>query len=880
MPKNSPKPIYCPSCFEVKQSTFVMCLCGFREPTTRPPLYLPYRTRIAGTYLVGKDLAHGETSITYIAINENEKLVLKEYFPRQLAKRGKVGVFPFNEYKREIFEKGRALFRESAVACLASSHKNLVKAHAILDDNQTSYLVMDYIEGATLVDHVGALGGKLSPSEAITIIIQILDAVEVIHKRQFVHLDITPSNILMRNSVEPVLIDFGSARTFPLRDESEGFLMGTVGYAPPEQASETFKSIGPWTDIYACAATLYFMLMGHPPASASERSGHSDPLFSKEEVRSLSRSLTNTIRRALSSNPRSRPSVEKFSGLLQSVKERLNAGGPPPSTTARTGFIRRLPQAVKALVPHVLLSLGLVLLGMLLFASSAAFQLPNRNASSYEVLPASYYVIRDKSESPIEERFDLAEEIILRTFRPAAQPEGDRSSFSFFGSDVCGGYGLSIPLASPGPSVIAKLKDRARGNCPSLAGSTKFDTLFDRLHQTIRRETRRRSFVFVLTDGLPNKGGREYSCSEELPNPSELIDQDTASSVERFMSSNQNVRVLFMLVGGTQACLGGIEKPWRELTARYGDRFLIVTPSDPTSDSIIQKEIYDAMQRWNRSPCITTWPKYVTLPADQAEALAKGQDFQAPFYFQAHLLQGSTSLLVRAAQLTTPVRGSRTIPIDVALADGRDLDLSDPESLAKVDLSSDGMQMSSPVTMQELYFHPRQRSGIRRGETYALSLIIEGPRVCTWGQGNPQPLRVAPLQATPDEIKRRSWRRIAAFVVTAAFVIFSTCCYIYRKKYDQVGATFEAFFIDPFWHWVSFFLVAGLMFLTYLLMSGVANSYIPLVGTALFLENIPLSRDIAKVFKEETDSPKPMQVFLSFLSSVSSVILALIAGGS
>jgi serine/threonine protein kinase len=170
--------------------------------------------------------------------------------------------FSFQEFVDRFLQEARQLAR--------FQHPNIVRVIDIFQENNTAYTVMEFVNGETLKQRVQRTGA-LEEKEAMQLINQLLDAVEAVHAKGMLHRDIKPENILISPEGRVVLIDFGSAREFAEGKTTHQTAMITPGYAPPEQYSERAKR-GPFTDIYALGATLYFLLTGEKPIASTDRS--------------------------------------------------------------------------------------------------------------------------------------------------------------------------------------------------------------------------------------------------------------------------------------------------------------------------------------------------------------------------------------------------------------------------------------------------------------------------------------------------------------------------------------------------------------------------------------------------------------------------------
>ncbi len=223
-------------------------------------------------YSIQQTLGQGGFGITYLAYDQKleQEVCIKELFISGNSTRGANmtvqsqgnSSFSFQEFVDRFLQEARQLAR--------FQHPNIVRVIDIFQENNTAYTVMEFVNGETLKQRVQRTGA-LEEKEAMQLINQLLDAVEAVHAKGMLHRDIKPENILISPEGRVVLIDFGSAREFAEGKTTHQTAMITPGYAPPEQYSERAKR-GPFTDIYALGATLYFLLTGEKPIASTDRS--------------------------------------------------------------------------------------------------------------------------------------------------------------------------------------------------------------------------------------------------------------------------------------------------------------------------------------------------------------------------------------------------------------------------------------------------------------------------------------------------------------------------------------------------------------------------------------------------------------------------------
>jgi serine/threonine protein kinase len=219
-------------------------------------------------YRIEKVLGVGGFGLTYLALdsNLNLKVAVKEYLPADIALRGAdQAIGPRSPDTAETFGWGKQRFMDESRTVASFRHPNIVRVMRFFEANGTAYMVMEFVEGAALGDWIKPRRPLAEPQVA-AIAAPLLDGLEVVHKAGFLHRDIKPGNIYVREDGAPVLLDFGSAR----QKSSELTAVVSPGYAPFEQY-HTHGKQGPWSDLYALAGVLYWMVTGSMPQEAPAR---------------------------------------------------------------------------------------------------------------------------------------------------------------------------------------------------------------------------------------------------------------------------------------------------------------------------------------------------------------------------------------------------------------------------------------------------------------------------------------------------------------------------------------------------------------------------------------------------------------------------------
>ena len=235
-------------------------------------------------YELVRVLGFGGFGMTYLGFDHNldKAVAIKEYLPSDIATRtGDNSVAPQASQFQSDFEWGLDRFLDEARALARFDHRHIIKVHRFFEAHGTAYIVMEYAEGETLSAFLERKW-TLKEAELKVILYSILDGLEVVHRADFLHRDIKPGNIIIRDEDNsPVLLDFGSARqAISARSRSVTSII-TPGYAPIEQYSSRGDQ-GSWTDIYALGGVCYRALTGQVPEDATDRV-RNDPLIPVSE---------------------------------------------------------------------------------------------------------------------------------------------------------------------------------------------------------------------------------------------------------------------------------------------------------------------------------------------------------------------------------------------------------------------------------------------------------------------------------------------------------------------------------------------------------------------------------------------------------------------
>ena len=233
---------------------------------------LPQGYRLQEYELV-RVLGFGGFGMTYLGFDHNldKPVAIKEYLPSDIAIRtaDRSVAAQASEFRGD-FQWGLDRFVDEARTLARFDHRHIIKVHRFFEAHGTAYIVMEYAEGETLSAHLERKG-SLQEAELKAILYPLLDGLEVVHGADFLHRDIKPGNIVLRDvDGSPVLLDFGAARQAVGAKSRSVTSIVTPGYAPIEQYSSRGHQ-GPWTDLYALGGVCYRALTGDVPDDATDR---------------------------------------------------------------------------------------------------------------------------------------------------------------------------------------------------------------------------------------------------------------------------------------------------------------------------------------------------------------------------------------------------------------------------------------------------------------------------------------------------------------------------------------------------------------------------------------------------------------------------------
>lgn len=337
------KATYCFHCMEVLGENDTVCPHCKREKGTvgNNARALPPGTILENKYLIGDVVGEGGFGITYIGMDIylHLKVAIKEYFPASFASRdtsveGDNSIHVIKGETESFYQKGLEDYaREANRLAQFASLPGIVSVLNFFYENNTAYMVMDFVEGITLKEYLRRNNEKLHWRKTLELLHPVILSLIKVHKAGIIHRDISPDNIMLSKSGEMVLIDFGAARKAD--DNQKKTVILKKGYAPMEQY-QTDGNQGTWSDVYSFCATIYRIIGGVKAPDALTVAGGSariTPL--KELVKDIPDYFDRAIKQGMENDITDRiQSMEELEGCLYRGKRVRSRAGKKISKTA------------------------------------------------------------------------------------------------------------------------------------------------------------------------------------------------------------------------------------------------------------------------------------------------------------------------------------------------------------------------------------------------------------------------------------------------------------------------------------------------------------------------------------------------------------------
>ncbi|HEX8551473.1 MAG TPA: serine/threonine-protein kinase [Abditibacteriaceae bacterium] len=307
------------------------------EPNPNLLALRPDTSLYNGAYSVDSALGQGGFGITYRGEDTalRRTVAIKEFFPAGSTRRDR-NVVPPASISAADFEAARETFLEEARLVARFQHPNIVDVYSVFSENNTVYMVMEYLAGDDL-EKIVRLRGPLDEGQALALIQPVVSAVETLHGAGLLHQDIKPDNLILNSDGRVVLIDFGLTQKL---DTTQGLgtvvfsgntRAGTPGYAPLEQYGRQAR-VGTYTDVYALAATTYYLLTGQTPPEATDRASGEQLTDVRALNSGVSKTVGEAVMRGLAMQVEARPqTAADFLSLLQREEPAFQPSAPRPA---------------------------------------------------------------------------------------------------------------------------------------------------------------------------------------------------------------------------------------------------------------------------------------------------------------------------------------------------------------------------------------------------------------------------------------------------------------------------------------------------------------------------------------------------------------------
>ena len=348
--QNSSMEMFCMEftrCFQCMEETrhYPCPHCGY-DPGAQSAFSYALRpgTILNGKYAVGTVLGQGGFGITYVGwdLALENKVAVKEYFPsaqvtRSLSTSGTLQWYN-TESARVARESGKEMFlKEARKMSRVSEIPQVVRVRDLFQQNETAYIVMDFIEGKTLKDHLKKTG-PLSWERAREIFLPAIEAMKRVHKAGLIHRDLSPDNLMLQPDGTVKILDLGAAKDLNINTGASSMQVAKGGFSPLEQYTQQGGS-GTWTDVYAMAATIYYTLTGAVPTAAVDRIVKDTLRWDLPQLTALPEHVLTALQKAMVLQPdgRTRTMAEFAAQLTQTVNKPSKEAARQPENDGAAG---------------------------------------------------------------------------------------------------------------------------------------------------------------------------------------------------------------------------------------------------------------------------------------------------------------------------------------------------------------------------------------------------------------------------------------------------------------------------------------------------------------------------------------------------------------
>ena len=319
--------------------------CGFDPQKQRRLEYaLPPETILAGKYLVGRPLGQGGFGMTYIGwdIALERKVAIKEYYPAGQVSRTP-GTRALTWYTSDnalsARQEGMQVFlKEGRKMARLDQIPNVVKVMDLFQENETAYIVMDFVEGETLKARLQK-SGPMTWEQARKIFQPAIRAMAAVHRQGIIHRDLSPDNLMLTKDGGVQILDLGAAKDLNVNSGASSMQVAKAGFSPWEQYTQRGNS-GTWTDVYAMAATIYYTITGKLPPNAMDRVDKDSLEWGLPALQALPASALSTLKKAMAVTAGTRVQT------MEELERGLFGSTPEPPGKSKTKVVIAVAAAV------------------------------------------------------------------------------------------------------------------------------------------------------------------------------------------------------------------------------------------------------------------------------------------------------------------------------------------------------------------------------------------------------------------------------------------------------------------------------------------------------------------------------------------------------
>ena len=405
----------CPHCMEeLGELNGGFCsFCGFNAAQNpQPPEALPRESILHGKYLIGDVLGRGGFGITYIGfdLSLESKVAIKEYYPSGSAMRrdGESSLYWNSTYASQTSRRGAYddFLKEARKMARVDSIPSIVRVRETFLENETAYIVMDYVEGETLKTRLRR-DGVLTYSACYAMLRPMMEDLQKVHQLGIIHRDISPDNIMIQKDGSVKLLDLGAAKDLNKKSDGMSQLVTKNGFSPAEQYMDSGK-IGPWTDVYALCATIYYACYGKLVPQALERLDQDTLTFDLPVKEAIPQNVIETLKKGLAIRAAER--IQSVEELLQRLNVSAARPAPIPQPNAKQDTAKKPKKSNLAVsvLKKVLLGFMILCTAFVLFLFYAAYRgaqitaEENAASSASMVTAESTASLEVSSEAPSE----------------------------------------------------------------------------------------------------------------------------------------------------------------------------------------------------------------------------------------------------------------------------------------------------------------------------------------------------------------------------------------------------------------------------------------------------------------------------------------------